>query len=531
MNFGTITRRLNRVMYDLNDELQSYAYTRKAFDDKLKGLELVLQTPCMTSRAPSVWAELYRMLDAAGIDYDKAQPLEYYRRLIDSSDLPDADAFEQHMFRFMYDNFDRYPTPEDYMRRLVDRLSNAADGWKDRSLRLRILNQFIRYGNYLKDAGFGGHLEIKKYVKDKLNRAPTNDEVCAHLDDNIFDRLNGASKAQKKPEGKFGLLKLADDLAGGKFRSGGATKRGLYLFAMVYGMTYSDSDDDRDTNVETNLFWDYYSDNLMRFITDAYRKGTTDFEAAPSGRGINFKNFAEMICLYFIKRDCPPRDKIKLSARMIREVQAEYVGGGAPIGNDTRFYVGRNKLGNVFDKPPEQFKRFILDNYDCSTRVEDPRSGRLYSIGAMQAQSDQHNAKLAQQELVRRLAKMMPLDACNYGLWFTDVRKLDPNSVDDRAKFDDFNLILRDIDSLLKDERLFAPQNVNRTALLVIWYYYYNESHNGDNGAPRLNFVEHFERFKRGVDIWLERASYQPLNVKNIFDIAVAFSSYAYLSL
>ena len=34
------------------------------------------------------------------------------------------------------------------------------------------------------------------------------------------------------------MLKLADDLSDGKFRSGGATRKGLYLFAMVYGMTY-----------------------------------------------------------------------------------------------------------------------------------------------------------------------------------------------------------------------------------------------------------------------------------------------------
>lgn len=522
MTLGTITRRLNRLMSSLNSELESYAYTRRAFDEKLQKLELALETPCLRSCAPSIRAELIRMFEALEIECARDKPPEYYRALLDRSALPEAGAFEEQMFRFMYRNFEQYPTPEDYMRRLVDRLSVEGRG---EPLRLRILKRFVRHGNYLKDAGFGGHLEIKKYVKEKIGRAPTLDDVCKNLDDAIFDRLKEASKPQKKPEGKFGLLKLADDLAGGKFRSGGATKRGLYLFAMVYGMTYSEAGADPGTDVEKNLFWDYYSDNLMRFITAAYREGTTDFETAPSGRGINRKNFAEMIYLYFITKDMAGVDKIKSSARMIEEVQREYVGGSVEPSRDTNFYRLND---DVFAQPPERFKRFILDNYDCSTRVEDERTGKSYNVGVLQAQSEQNSARAALIELRQRLSKLIDLEACNYGLWFADVKGLDDRSGDD--KLEDFKTILRGIDKILKDERIFAPSSVNRTALVAVFYYYHNESHNGDDGRRWQNFAEHLESFRDGADGWLARAGYQPLNVKNIFDMAAAFSSYAYLN-
>lgn len=52
--------------------------------------------------------------------------------------------------------YKEYPLPEDYMKRIVDRLCGAEDGWENDTLRLRILKQFIKYGNYLSDAGYSG---------------------------------------------------------------------------------------------------------------------------------------------------------------------------------------------------------------------------------------------------------------------------------------------------------------------------------------------------------------------------------------
>ena len=525
-NGGTITQRLGSVVNDLIREPGFYANTREVFQEKIDMLDLAMKTPCMVSRLPSIEAELYDMLDGLGIDYIRGMSPDYYKEVVDANNVPYNANFETQMFEFMYRNFEQYPTPEEYMQRIVDRLSTSEEVRSGQSLRLRILKRFIRDGNYLRDANYGGHLEIKKFVREKLKRAPSFEDVCEHIDDGVFNLLKGATKQQKKPEGKFGLLKLADDLATGKFRTGGATKRGLYLFAMVFCMTFAQGDP--VTDIEKNLFGDYYSDNLMRFITDAYRDILTDYEAIPSGQGINFKNFAEMICLYFIMQDISSEEKIKQSARMIEEVQAEYVPNHEDIADfDTIFY---RDLGIVFDQTPEQFKRFILDNFNCSTNVRDEKTGRLYSIGVMQAQSEQHSAQEVHQKLVRRLMKKTDLSACNYGLWFTDVHGLDEQSVEEPEKFEDFKKLLLNIDRLLREDRFFSPHNVNRTAILVVFYYFYNESHNRDIRRRWQNFAEHCYCFSQSANYWLERAFYQPLNYKNIFDVSVIFSSYAYLN-
>ena len=514
MKAGTITQKLDLVLNELEAEFKNSAVPLLSRQDFLRLIE-ELRDIGNSSRAPSVLAELFRMFDAFGLNYEKGQPVEYYAKIIEAAELPEAGDLEARMFRALYANFDKYPLPQEYITRGVDKFANAADDWHGDTLRLRILKQFIKYGDYLRGAGFGGHLEIKNYVKPKISGKITAAAVCQHLDDGIFDSLKTANKEQKKPDGKFGLVKLSDDLATGKFRTGGATKRGLYMFAMVFSMTGAD--------LEKHLFRDYYSNNLMRFITDAYREGLGDYET-PSGQGINYKNFAEMIYLYYLNGDYTPEDKIRLSAQMIREVRTET---SARRDFSTIFYSGITS--KIFAQPPTQFKKFIVDNYDCGTSATDSKTGKTYGIGFMQAQPEQNTAVAIQQELLKKLSKLLDVRECRYGLWFVDLKALD---LPDSPRLRDFKILLECLDKLLKDEKIFEPKNVSRTSLVVIYYYYYNELHNtSDAPDTRQNFENHLRNFKDGLDKFLERAFYQPFDARNFFDVALAFSSYAYLNL
>lgn len=86
------------------------------------------------------------------------------------------------------------------------------------------------------------------------------------------------------------FLKLEDDLQSGNFRTNGRTRKDLYMFAFVFGMTSSFEKDDLEyderTDIEKNLFQDYYTDNLLRHISDKYKKDSRRFDAEPSGAGI-----------------------------------------------------------------------------------------------------------------------------------------------------------------------------------------------------------------------------------------------------
>ena len=224
---GTITRRMDYSMNALKDEFKDMLSER----DFKRSLEALRNAS--KSERPTRLRNLFILFDRCGIEYERGRENEYYEKLVKTSEkIPSEGQIEETMLLALYDIYESYPAPEEYMKRIVDRLCSKSDGWEKEPLRLRILKQFIKYGNYLADAGFGGKTAIQGYVKKKTGKKPKESDVLSELDDGIFEFLESASKSQKKPDGKYGLIKTADDLASGKFRMGGATKKSLYLFAI-----------------------------------------------------------------------------------------------------------------------------------------------------------------------------------------------------------------------------------------------------------------------------------------------------------
>lgn len=170
------------------------------------------------------------------------------------------------------------------------------------------------------------------------------------------------------------------------------------------------------------------------------------------------------------------------------------------------------------------------------------------------------------QKIIKKLKELdVSLDRCNYGLWFTDVaafKKLGSESFKKRLKiindkdFDLFVEMLQGVNDFVgytvdeetsdltteqewketaktKTKALFvsSAKEVTRTSIIVAFYYYYNALHENDGNAKWKNFEELFVDFKREVDVYLLNADYQALSGKNIFDVLVTFSSYAYLNI
>ena len=535
MKIGTITRRINSVLDDLNAEFCNM-YTVNDFEKKYEKLKSVGQN----SNRPSVLKELYSMFEACGIAFEKGKDNKYYgeliKKLTDDFSMTPLDLPNK-ILRELYKRYQVYPSPKEYMTRIVNRLEKPEDNWKENSLRLRILKQFIKYGNYLSDAGFKGRKYIQDYAKAKTNKKINTEVILAQIDDKIFDVLETADKAQKKPRGKYGTIKLADDLANGKFRVGGATKHALYLFAMAYNMTYSpDKNSDTfnpSTDIEKNLFQDYYSNNLIRFITDVYRGKAREFESDPSGQGINYKNFAEIICLYFIIGNYTPQEKIKLASEMISRVQnhktEEKSNHTAQF--QTKFFRSRLIDWNILSLSISKFEAFIRENYDCTTSADN------YAIGIMQTASEQNTAFENYKKILSGIKNHgTDLKNCNYGLYFADVSALDEeivskilakSSEQNKNHIGEFLELLRGLHRFLGDFFISSPKDVTRTTLITAYYYYYNCLHEDDDYK---NFVEFFKSFKVGIDFFLEQSGYQPLSGKNIFDLAVVFSSYAYIN-
>lgn len=567
---GTITQTVDAMMGELDHDLQ-VLNSRRDFEMKIGDIQQAAAEHKI-SRLQLLLAELFRMFDESQIQYETGKPLSYYQNLIQNSDLPDFSDYESQVLHALYRQYQSFPTPSQYLARIVKQNSNPEDHWESDSLRLRILKQFIKYGNYLADAGYGGRMVIRNYVKQKTGKTPDMVQVLSLLDDGVFSVLENSDKAFRKPSGKYGLLKLADDLANEKYRAEGATRQSLYLFAMVYGLKFEpyeiSSNAGAGSDLEKALFRDYYSNNLMRWLSDAYKPGMTEFEVDPTGMGINFKNFAEVVYLYYLSSDLPAQEKISRSAAMIqRLIESADTPAEKELSSDsgssmTTFMSTGNyrsaalkQISRILPKgrkltelDEEELFETIRNGFDTQVWKRSEKTGKLYRIGEMQVMNTQNSAFREYQRLLRLLdeAFLRPED-CSYGLWFADLEALqsDPRLADlDPAEKQKFLKVLGAADSYLKGTlnasshplKIASSEKVTRSALLFAYYYWFNENYFDDEQLRKIPFSQFFQYFKNGmgdeksIDEIFEDSFYQPLSGRNIIDVLTAFSSYVYIN-
>lgn len=213
---GTITRTVDVMMGELDHDLQIFC-SRRDFETCLKALEEAVAAG-RRSRVQALLADLFEMMDNAGIEYEFGKPLAYYSDLVKNASLPDFSDYESRVLHSLFRQFQNFPSPSQYLERLVRQYSSPDDHWEMDPLRLQILKQFIKYGNCLSDAGFGGRMAVRSYIRQKTGKSPDPAAMADQIDDGIFQVLETADKTMKKPQGKYGLLKLADDLANERFR-------------------------------------------------------------------------------------------------------------------------------------------------------------------------------------------------------------------------------------------------------------------------------------------------------------------------
>ncbi len=591
-----VNERLTVKMKDKRENMLASMLTGEDFEMKLEQLK-----EAAPSAKPSIRAELMRMFACLKIPCDSMREDEYFEELVDTTVLPSFDDIETKILETLFANFDDYPTPEQSMLRIVDRVCDKSDNWQDGTLRLRILKQFIKYGNYLTYTADvydnDGNIVLKKNGKPKQSKvciyngqkyiveyaegkkgadANSNDDVINNIDDDIFAVLETATKAQKQPEGKYGLLRLCDDLACGRFKAGGSIKRDLYLFAIVYNMSfYCENGNmeqilDYETDIQKNLFEDYYSNNLMRYLTNAYSGNITAYEIDPSGQGINYKNFAEMVYVYYLSKDMKRSMKIKNAEEMIKRLSSLTNKNTLNVSRNmaTRYFTSK-MTQEVFDLSEDDFERYIAENYDCSLELEDyvdsKGEQKQRAKSSMQTQSSSYTAFRLYNKLIRDMEHFdlsVKRENCNYGLWFADVsglkkgmngeffenaRRKDPEKLDKFVKLlfainsylgnvfieqenkQTVNEEHREVSSRpVSTMNIQSPQFMTRTALITAYYYYYNAKIENENRYKSLvDVYNDYTNPMSGLNAYLEMAHYQPVNDKNIFDIAVIFSSYA----
>ncbi len=360
-------------------------------------------------------------------------------------------------------------------------------------------------------------------------------------------------KAKKK---KAELFCLADNLASGKFYTNGRTRKELYLFALAFGMTaYIDEEKDiyyEETDFEKNLLFDYYNDNLLRYVSDEeYCRNSTDYEAEPVGEGINYKNYVEIIYLYYMyRRDLKltPAQKIKKADKLIRlcEETAKKTENRLkePKRLLTKVYK-RNYIKEVLSlDDPKEICDYIVANYHVISEGKQISKPKLLYGG------DQYTVKEVHKEIRDILSGVLQGDLAadyEFGMdmnfilaecenWKQTKKVLD----EENQKFlelvesfdEDFIRLMQKLGEKMRTRRrgLFKINDktgytdrtvFTRTELITIcsFCFQYDMDDMAVYSVPEL-----FEEFCRMVDPYLEECRYQKISVKNIFDMYVFYS-------
>lgn len=307
--------------------------------------------------------------------------------------FPTRDEMIGRLLDAFYSLYKKAAGPDQYMERIVRRL---APEYRDDTVRTAILKKFI-IGSEKKCKSIPTNAVYKWVLDNKMpedeikeyNRQNSEDKakmIAGYLDDSVF-----SEEALRAPSsGKWKLVQICNNLAAGKFiTNGGKTRVYLYYFAFMFDMTVRIRDTDifdEQKDLEKNLFQDYYNDNLMRYFTEEYQQGeASGFEPEPTGEGINYKNFAEVIYLYYLYRKdlrredaegggaLRPWERINRSEDMIRECAeksaqpgfAEYAARYRipPEEKFTEIYRERFRE-QLLDLPEKDLPEMILRYYD-----------------------------------------------------------------------------------------------------------------------------------------------------------------------
>lgn len=565
---------------EIKNEFQAAHYQQEA-ERKYNKMMIVRHKSAYSHRKQ----ELLDLFTESGIRCDEDMTDEELFALIRR--LPQQEEMEALLLEKLHKIYKEFPVSSNYMERIVRRLCDP--DFRDETVRVAIVKQFMRYtdyetGDFKRRRGkavelvkqIKGESAIEKVFVEKANVADKyeryREAMISLFDETVFDLYDVTySTLNKDAKEKFNLLKLADGLANGKFWMNFGTRRDLYLFAIAFNMrAYPDKtvdDYNKDLDIEEKLFFDFYADNLLRSLT--VNPGTEERE--PSGEGINYKNFAEIIYLYYLNNNqLQPGEKIKRADKTIEECIRKVEEREKKCNDMTTV---RLRVDNAGKEDTNSYKEFyysevmqldetlladyIVNHYEIP---KDARYGSRIAVANEEITATKKYKELREKLLVlleddRRLTEIfMPEidvketlgEGSRIGIEMQDIEETLCSVNKELGNDKDFVKILTVLDNRLKidvhnDAILKGTERMTRTRLIALHYLnYINEMadeetiHQGGAQAfagEGKSLSEIYDDFVNRVDPDLEEARYQKISPKNIYDMFVIFMLYRYFAL
>ena len=123
------------------------------------------------------------------------------------------------------------------------------------------------------------------------------------------------------------------------------------------------------------------------------------------------------------------------------------------------------------------------------------------------------------------------------GLWFTDTETLKIRQLENLKKINSDEKSISDFIELLGAVNKFLskplpenpePEDITRTMVVTAYYYYFTTKYENNLSWQWDNFETLFNGMKTELDMYLNKAGYQPFSNKIIFDVLTAFSAWVY---
>lgn len=342
----------------------------------------------------------------------------------------------------------------------------------------------------------------------------------------LENEYNGELSKKKKDfkDNKFNKWFIrSNNLAKGRFGKSKAIKKPLYYFAFAFNMKYYSStvqeDYDKQKDIKKRLFEDYYSDNLISFLS---AESSKNMEAEPSGYSINYKNFAEVIYLYYLNKEgLTPAEKLSHAENVIDKIKKLERGKGRNHKADLFTEDYSKKVNDeVFRLEEGELENYITDNFYCDDNSK---------LGALEISDEQRTAFREYKNLIDEIDKRHN-EYCHKGYYirycdnFDFVVLPEPYSSDER-----FCKLIDRIKLKIKTDKVLKVNDnahITRTKMIAAYYYMYcykclSREDNINTGLDRI-----YSDFESGLNKILEESGYQKISPKNIFDSVIIIFAY-----
>lgn len=558
------------------DKAMKKVITKDALMDKYNEM-LEYEDEFDDDAAKNLKAEIVDFLKAnnieCSIENDKSIIKEAIQKMKSNKEL------KKDLIYHYYELYGKTPTCSEILDNIVENLADKdlkAEGVGTKAL---IVRQFIKHLN--KDRQNILNF-LKEYNPDlcKYKKIDTQ-QYMQYINDEMFKKYE--IKKLENEDYKVKLLDLANNLYEGFFQSGGQTRSNLYLFGLVFNMKYYhrfDSKFDNIDSLEKQLLFNYYADNMKRYISNEYINKMSSSEHEPSSLGVNFKNYVEFIFVYFMnKTNMSVQDKYnkinEYTKKCGEQLIEEYKNRDAKIILQMNRTLGFEDAMNQLNMKEDNLISYICEKYPLQQykkNKKDKTTLNNLSVSAIQSinmmsdielflklieiwdteehayrtqlkkqkdQKDEEGNYILSEEERKSLEKVIELSKKtsknnNYeGLGFLPILNRNEEEYQDILADKKFIDVLNRMESLLDIEQLnksLSLSQVSRTSFLTRAFYDFI-----GNGArmekPYASLQSLYEHFCDEWNVCLDACRYQCINSKNLYDVYLVYTAYFNLCL